>query len=140
MPCPEVIHGVAMRIALAALLLSATAATADPRLAGTYDGNIWSGEDGAGTTVLTVAADGTISGTYTYQDGAYPGKGMLTDCRYDRAILHCTWTDTYGSGALVVRFDPPLKRFEGSWYDYSLPEPHDSPEGGYPWTGSRRPG
>jgi hypothetical protein len=129
-----------MRHGLAVLLLSSGIAQADPRIAGTYDGNIWSGEDGAGTTVLTVAKDGTISGTYTYQDGAYPGNGTLSGCAYDRAILRCTWTDTYGSGALAVRFDPPLKSFTGSWYDYSLPEPHDSPEGGYPWTGTRRPG
>jgi hypothetical protein len=129
-----------MRTILAVLLLSAGAAGADPRLAGTYDGNIWSGEDGAGTTILTVAENGLISGTYNYQDGSFPGNGTLSDCTYDRAILRCTWADSYGSGALVVRFDPPLKRFQGSWYDYSIPEPHDSPEGGYPWTGTRRPG
>ncbi|MCU0828134.1 MAG: hypothetical protein MUE52_12175 [Tabrizicola sp.] len=131
-----------MRLSLALLFLSATATAtvADPRLAGTYDGIIWSGFEGAGTTVLTVARDGTISGTYRYQDGSASGKGTLTDCTYSMAILRCTWNDAYGSGALVVRFDPPLKGFQGSWYDYSIPEPHDSPEGGYLWSGTRRPG
>lgn len=129
-----------MRPLLAAFLLSAAAAQADPRLAGTYDGIIWSGEDGAGTTILTVAGDGSISGTYAYQDGAFAGTGTLSGCGYDRAILRCTWNDAYGSGALVVRFDPSLRQFRGSWYDYSLPEPHDRPDGGYTWTGTRRPG
>lgn len=129
-----------MRRVLAAILLVTGPALADPRLAGTFEGNIWSGVDGAGTTVLTVAADGTISGTYSYQDRSLPGKGTLSDCAYATAILRCGWQDSYGSGALVVRFDPGLQRFEGSWYDYSLPKPHDTPTGGYPWTGRGSPG
>jgi hypothetical protein len=121
-----------------ALLLAASPAAADPQLAGTYQGIIWSaGYDDPGTTVLSVDASGAISGRYAYMDGASQAEGILTACRFDAPILRCQWNDVYGSGAWVVRVNRDRTAFEGSWYDYSLPEPHDQPEGGYRWTGRK---
>jgi hypothetical protein len=131
-------HALAVLIGLAA---SAGAAQADPGLAGEYGGIIWSaGYDLPGTTVLMVGADGRITGRYDYVDGTQPASGTLTGCAFAAPVLRCRWNDAYGSGTLVVRFDPALLAFEGSWYDYSLPKPHDRPEGGYRWTGRRAGG
>jgi hypothetical protein len=130
-----------MRLTLAILLLSATAALADPQLAGTYKGIIWSaGYDDPGTTVLKVGKDGRIAGTYRYMDGSTPAKGTITDCAFAAPILSCQWNDAYGSGAWVVRFNEARTAFEGSWYDYSIEGRHDRPEGGYKWTGRKQGG
>lgn len=127
-----------MRLSLAILALSSSAALADPQLAGTYKGIIWSaGYDDPGTTVLTVAGDGAISGRYDYLDGTIPSQGTITDCRFAAPILTCQWNDAYGSGAWVVRFNQARTAFEGSWYDYSIEGRHDRPEGGYKWTGRK---
>jgi hypothetical protein len=127
-----------MRLILASLCLSASAALADPQLAGSYKGIIWSaGVDAPGTTVLAVAADGTISGRYDYMDGSTPATGTLTGCRFAAPVLTCKWNDAYGSGAWVVRFDPARTAFDGSWYDWSIEGRHDQPEGGYRWTGRK---
>ena len=127
-----------MRLSFAILCLSATTALADPQLAGTYKGIIWSaGSDDPGTTVLSVAADGTISGRYDYVDGSFPAQGTITDCRFAAPILTCQWNDAYGSGAWVVRFNGARTAFEGSWYDYSIKGRHDRPQGGYKWTGRK---
>lgn len=127
-----------MRLAFLILALSAGTAVADPRLAGEYDGIIWSaGSDSPGKTVLAVRSNGAISGTYAYDDMGRPGEGTLTDCALTAPILRCTWNDDYGSGALVMRFTNDFQEFQGSWYDYSLKEPHDNPDNGYRWTGSK---
>jgi hypothetical protein len=127
-----------MRLFLACLCLTAAAAKADPQLAGTYKGIIWSvGDDAPGTTMLAVAADGTITGRYDYLDGFTPAKGTITDCRFADPILTCQWNDAYGSGAWVVRFDAARTSFTGSWYDWSIEGRHDQPEGGYTWTGRK---
>ena len=81
-----------------------------------------------------------MQGEYSYFDGTIPAGGDLGDCSFALMILRCRWHDAYGSGSLVVRFAPDFQSFTGSWYDYSLPEPHDRPEGGYPWTGARPAG
>ena len=129
-----------MRPTLAVLLLSVQPVLADPRLAGEFQGTIWSGVDAPGTTVLTVEPDGRIHGDYRYNDGAGEAGGRLTDCSYAILMLRCRWHDAFGSGPLVLSFAPDFQSFRGSWYDISLPEPHDRPEGGYLWTGSRPSG
>ena len=127
-----------MRLAFTFIFLSASAALADPQLAGRYKGIIWSsGSDGPGFTTLTVAADGSISGTYRYMDGWTPADGTLDDCRFAAPILTCEWTDAYGSGAWVVRFNADRSAFEGSWYDWSIEGRPDRPEGGFKWTGDK---
>lgn len=127
-----------MRLLFASLAFSSSAAFADPQLAGTYAGTIWSaGYEDPGTTVLQVEKDGTISGRYDYMDGTIPANGTITDCQFRTPILSCQWNDSYGSGAWVVRFNAKLTAFEGSWYDYSIEGPHDRPEGGYKWTGRK---
>jgi hypothetical protein len=128
-----------MRLALLVLAISTGTALADPRLAGEYQGIIWSaGSDSPGKTVLKVRPNGAINGNYVYDDMGSPARGKLTDCALAAPILRCTWQDAYGSGALILRFSDDFKGFEGSWYDYSLPKPHDHPEKGYRWTGTRR--
>lgn len=130
-----------MRQTLTILALTVTPAMASPQLAGTYEGIIWSaGSDEPGTTVLQLEKGGTVTGRYQYVDGSTPAEGKITDCRYKAPVLRCQWTDAYGSGAWVVRFNSSMTAFEGSWYDYSLPKPHDKPEGGYKWTGRKKGG
>lgn len=131
-------EGWIMRFALSVLVLCAGPALADPRLAGNFDGIIQSaGVDSAGTTVLTVAQSGAIGGHYTYLDGTTPAKGELRGCRLTDVVLNCLWFDSYGSGTLVVAFEPDFTAFRGSWYDNSVPQPHDQPDGGFLWTGRR---
>jgi hypothetical protein len=127
-----------MRHAILTCLLLAGPAPADPRLTGTYEGTIQSaGQNLAGTTRLIVSDTGVIGGSYLYQDGATQGTGQLRGCDFDGRVLSCAWFDRYGSGRLVVAFAPDFNAFKGSWFDASLPEPHDRPDGGYPWTGTR---
>ncbi len=127
-------------IALAAclaLIAGAGGARAEPALAGTYEGIIWSaGEDLPGQTTFAVAADGTIAGAYVFIDGDTPASGTLSGCTLAAPILRCKWRDLYGAGLFVVRFSPDFARFEGSWYDPG-PRPQAPPEGGYPWSGVR---
>ena len=128
-----------MRLFLLALTFLAGAAQAEPRLAGEYHGIIWSaGSDSPGKTILKVTQSGQISGRYVYDDMGSPAKGTLTDCAIQAPILRCTWNDAYGSGALVMRFTSDFQGFSGSWYDYSIAEPHDHPDKGYRWTGQKR--
>jgi hypothetical protein len=128
-----------LRRAVAILALIPAAALADPRLAGTYDGIIQStGPDSPGTTVLTVSDRGVIGGTYRYMDGPTPAEGKLRGCVLDGVLLTCLWFDAYGSGSLVVAFDPDLRSFAGSWYHSSQPGPHDAVQGGQIWTGRRQ--
>jgi hypothetical protein len=127
-----------MRHAFLCLLVLAGPALADPRLAGTYEGSIQSaGQDLPGTTRLIVSDTGAIGGAYVYQDGTVQEPGQLRGCEFDGRILRCAWFDRYGTGTLVVAFDPDFRAFRGSWYDASLPQPHDRPDGGYAWTGTR---
>ena len=127
-----------MRHAILTLLLLASPALADPRIAGTYEGIIQSaGQNLPGTTRLMVSDTGVIGGAYLYQDGDTQGTGQLRGCDFDGRILRCAWFDRYGTGTLVAAFDPDFRAFRGSWFDVSLPQPHDRPDGGYPWTGNR---
>ncbi|MGL4234499.1 hypothetical protein [Tabrizicola sp.] len=129
-----------MRLTLALLLLSAGAAFADAQLAGTYEGEIQVGDaSSALSTFLAVAGDGTVTGSYSYMDGQSQARGVLMDCAYASPILQCSWRDVFGGGALVLRFTPDASEFTGSWYDDTLPKPHDSPDNGFAWTGKRKP-
>ncbi len=138
MPCLVVVRGDPMRLSLAITLVSALPAFADPQLSGEYQGIIWSGgRDEAGITVLTVGRDGTIRGQYDFTDLGETATGTLDRCRFAPPVLTCRWTDRYGSGAWVVEFAPDGAEFRGSWYDSSLPLPHDRPYDGYRWTGRK---
>jgi hypothetical protein len=127
-----------MRQFLLFLCLTATPALADPRLAGEYHGIIASGgQDDPGVTILSVGPDGTISGKYDFVDLGQTATGTLDQCRIAALILSCRWSDRYGSGAWVVEVAPDYAAFRGSWYDATIPQPHDSAVGGHLWTGRK---
>jgi hypothetical protein len=127
-----------MRPILAILGLCAGPALADPQLAGEYHGVIWSGgRDEPGITILSVSRDGTIQGRYDFNDLGQTATGTLDACRFAPPVLTCRWTDRYGSGPWVVEVSPDFAEFRGSWYDGTLPLPHDAAEGGYLWTGRK---
>jgi hypothetical protein len=127
-----------MRLGLFAICLAATPALADPQLAGEYHGIIWSGgRDEGGITILSVSRDGTIQGRYDFNDLGQTATGTLDNCSFTQPILTCRWSDRYSSGAWVVKVSPDFAEFRGSWYDNSLPRPHDAPVGGYLWTGRK---
>jgi hypothetical protein len=138
MPCPVCICGDPMRLTLLLLCLTTTPALADPRLAGEYRGIIASGgQDEPGITILSVGADGAITGQYDFVDLGQTATGTLDQCRFSAPMLSCRWSDRYGSGAWVVEVAPDFAEFRGSWYDATVPLPHNTPEGGYLWTGRK---
>lgn len=130
-----------MRATLMLLALLSGPACADPRLAGTYNGTIQSaGSNSPGTTILVVSDTGKIDGSYSYQDGATGGSGQLRDCVFENVTLNCVWVDNYGSGSLIVTFDPEFHGFRGAWFDTIQSAIKGNPQGGHLWTGTRTDG
>jgi len=126
-----------MRFAAALLgVLIAPLALADD-LAGTFRGEIWSsGAPTAGTTIFSIADDGTISGIYLFGGAEATEPGTLTGCRLEARLLRCLWTDSYGSGDFQVLFAPAFDAFDGAWFPDSQDGFRDTAQGNR-WTGTK---
>ncbi len=103
------------------------------KLVGTYKGSIASGVvDAPGVTRFSQDAGGKISGAYEYADeNKVTSTGTLKNCKLvSDLILHCQWTDKYGTGDLKITFDANATQFKGAWH---FKGSNDT----YPWTGAK---
>jgi hypothetical protein len=102
------------------------------RVAGTYEGKIWS----AGvllptTTQFTFNSDGSVTGTYEADEGGLIIPGTLSGCKPVKArTIACVWDDFYGRGGAVFTFNAKYSKFEGYWTEATGTTQ-------YPWRGSR---
>lgn len=100
--------------------------------AGSYAGELMElGEMVPVTTELFTDGD-RLLGRYTFGH-TEEDEGFLTDCRVVKPhFVSCTWTDVYGTGSLVMRFDALRLGFDGAW------AAADNPEELAPWNGQRQ--
>jgi hypothetical protein len=112
--------------ALACTILAPPAAGQEAAaLAGTYCGQLWSaGEIVSAVTELRVGADGRLTGRYEFADGAAETTGTLIEEKQSvgrkRTLV---WEDAYGTGKLVITFNPALDGFTGFWgADWEAPD------------------
>ncbi|PSB02056.1 hypothetical protein [Merismopedia glauca] len=102
------------------------------RVAGTYEGKIWS----AGvliptTTKFTFNADGSVTGTYEADEGGLIIPGTISECKPVKGrTISCVWDDFYGKGGASFTFNAKYSKFEGHWTE-------GQSKTKYPWRGSR---
>ncbi|MCO5150783.1 MULTISPECIES: hypothetical protein [unclassified Shinella] len=115
-----------MKIAILALIIGVTGATApSPKQAagidGRYCGRLWSnGVLVEAVTVLKLAGDGRLSGTYEFADGDGRTPGTLAESPPGNGLARTLdWQDMYGSGKLSITFQPDFSGFTGTWQDQS---------------------
>jgi hypothetical protein len=102
------------------------------KVAGTYEGKIWS----AGvllptTTKFTFHGDGSMTGSYEADEDGLIIPGTLYTCKPVKArTIACIWDDFYGRGGAVFTFNPKYSKFEGHWTEATGSKQ-------YPWRGSR---
>lgn len=113
-----------MKAAILALLMSVTGATApSPQQAasidGRYCGRLWSnGVLVEAITVLKLAGDGRLTGSYTFIDGDTRTPGTLTEDPPGKGLARTLdWQDMYGSGKLSITLQPDFSSFTGTWQD-----------------------
>lgn len=121
---------------LLAICLGFGTASADD-IEGVYKGTIWSGDHYPGTTIFTISATGTISGTYIFEADSGPSAGELTDCAIEVRLLRCTWRDAYGMGDFMAMFSADFRSFDGGWFEDQMKSVRPSLDGAFPWTGKR---
>jgi len=120
----------------AALLGIALAQTANAQdasaLAGTYCGKLLSaGQIVTAVTELSVGADGRLTGRYEFDDAPADTTGTLIEEKQATGAKRTLiWKDVYGTGRLVISFNPGLDSFTGLWgLDWEEPDAQ--------WDGSR---
>lgn len=88
------------------------------KVAGTYSGDIQTERYNVVTTVLSVDANGAMSGSFSYKEGNKPVSGTLSDCKATRATwAQCAWHDSDNDkGSVEFQFQKDLKSFVGSWW------------------------
>jgi hypothetical protein len=73
------------------------------------------------TRFVRNVSNGTITGSYVFDDRGQPTEGMLAEASDDGDGNDLTrlfiWRDKYGYGKLVVTFTPDFSEFEGKWGD-----------------------
>ncbi|MEO9517477.1 MAG: hypothetical protein ABJH45_01115 [Paracoccaceae bacterium] len=118
-----------------AIAVSTPASSADQRIAGTFDGLIWSNGEKPGATRFEISQQGGIVGAYSFGAGE---TGTLTDCRWDAPDLRCIWNDEYGMGDFIVTFADDFSGFSGAWYETVNTTGRFVTDSGLAWTGQRR--
>jgi hypothetical protein len=85
------------------------------------------------TRFVRNVSNGTITGSYIFDDRGQPTEGMLAEASDDGDGNDLTrlfiWRDKYGYGKLVVTFTPDFSEFRGKW--------GDSGSALAPWNGKR---
>lgn len=117
-------------------LLVGHQAQADERLAGAYEGIIFSGGEYPGMTVFEYDEEGRIRGKYVYRGHNGPDFGSLESCELKHLHLSCIWKDVFGSGDWIVRFSEDFSAFSGYWYG-AVGDAGKSGSQGYRWDGSK---
>jgi hypothetical protein len=73
------------------------------------------------TRFIRNVANGTITGSYVFDDRGEPAEGMLAEAGDDGDGNDLTrlfiWRDRYGYGKLVLTFTPDFSEFQGKWGD-----------------------
>jgi hypothetical protein len=76
---------------------------------------------GVETQFIRNVGNGTITGTYVFDDRGQPVKGELAEAGDDGDGNDLTrlfiWRDKYGYGKLVLTFAPDFSAFDGKWGD-----------------------
>jgi hypothetical protein len=120
----------------AASILAASASAAHARdPVGKYCGELLS--SGVASEVETRfvrnVSNGTITGSYVFDDLGQPAEGMLAEAGDDGDGNDLTrlfiWRDKYGYGRLVLTFTPDFSEFQGKW--------GDTASASAPWNGKR---
>lgn len=103
------------------------------RIAGTYDGEVFNGNDlDPVVTSFTLDARGRLSGSYTVDEESGAYSGHLSSFVFEDAYtLTMAWTDKFGEGYATLRFSADYSSFSGEWTEVDG-------SGGLPWSGSRR--
>ena len=97
-----------------------------------YQSQIWD-TDGVspGITEFSKSSDGSFGGSYTMKDSTEEILGALSECQAAQTlVMHCAWTDQYGTGAMEVTFSENFSSFSGYWGE-------GVSELTFPWSGSR---
>lgn len=98
---------------------------------GHYCGKLFSGGELVEVeTSLQVDGSGHISGTYRFDDIGETTHGSLSELGTASGTKRMLrWFDKYGTGSLMIRFDPGYRRFEGLWGSQDA-DPSDTWNGG----------
>ncbi len=124
------------RLVITSLLVSETtiSSTLGDSIEGTYNSEI-TGNDNAiynGITKFSLDSNGTISGAYTFTDGAGEQVGRLYNCteKMETRQVICNWKDKLGTGDMDLIFSEDYKSFSGGWNDEGSSQKH-------PWNGNK---
>ncbi|RCW85357.1 hypothetical protein C7476_103199 [Phyllobacterium bourgognense] len=86
-------------------------------------------------TILNVARDGHLSGTYVFDEPDGRVEGNLVEKELGSGTSRTlVWTDKYGTGLLSLDFSSDFNGFNGSWGG-SLNGKFDATS--HPWNGAR---
>jgi hypothetical protein len=67
-------------------------------------------------TRLTTRRDtGLLAGSYEFSDEGQTTRGTLMQYQQGDDTRPLIWTDKYGTGQLVIRFDQSRNAFSGKW-------------------------
>ena len=115
---------IAKTITLLAAVLATSASAAQARdPVGKYCGGLLSSGimSEVETRFVRNVSNGTITGSYVFDDRGQPVEGMLAEASDDGDGNDLTrlfiWRDKYGYGKLVVTFTPDFSEFQGKWGD-----------------------
>lgn len=100
-----------------AVCLAFAGAAAAQTIEGRFCGRLASGAEVVhAVTELSTAADGRLSGSYTFDDAGTASSGTLSEPEAGEGrTRRLIWRDRYGSGTLVITFDQSLGAFRGFW-------------------------
>ena len=121
------------------LVLESVVKANEDRVAGIYQGIIWSNGNKQGTTEFSLSGDGSLTGEYRFGSAENQQTGILTDCELDGLELSCIWRDSYGAGDLIVIFNQDFSSFKGGWYTEINQTGSWLSDESYPWSGSKQP-
>ncbi|HSX74848.1 MAG TPA: hypothetical protein VLG73_11670 [Shinella sp.] len=115
-----------MKAAILALLTGVAGATPpSPQQAasidGRYCGRLWSnGVLVEAVTVLELAGDGRLTGSYEFTDGGARTTGTLAENPPGKGLVRTLdWQDMYGKGTLSITLQADFGGFTGTWRDQS---------------------
>lgn len=104
--------------ALGAALATSVPVHAASAPSGRYCGLILSGGFlEPSVTDLVTDRDGKVSGSYEFRNSGKLESGKLSEIAtgVGERTRVLTWSDKFGSGRLVVTFNPEFSHFEGKW-------------------------
>jgi hypothetical protein len=127
-------HRVFVMAALLLLSSGALLAADNPyqRLAGSYRGEVFNGDDMDGVlTTFTLTPAGYLTGTYTVDEESGAYSGTLSNIVFENErFISLEWTDKFGEGWAVMEFSADFSSFAGEWTNQEGSAP-------LPWNGKK---